>query len=233
MVAALPTPRRPLKGGVAWTWSWRAPSRTGPWEWCRIYHISQHAPDGVTHRVYGPLARLDPHTPPPEAPTIDPDGRSVLYVGRNLVTSLGEVFGDFPEAQICPQMRVALVRPTSSIMVLDLRSQGAAMKIGALPSIAVGDYPRARTQEWARAIYEDQPVHGRQVDGVYYTAAHSGGASLALWKTEGQVEVVTNRDGVVQDLALAESPIWPRAQVRLTQLGLRSSLVAGCPHCLV
>lgn len=39
------------------------------------------------------------------------------------------------------------------------------MGIGALPSLATGDYPRGRTQQWARAIYEDQPVAGRAARG--------------------------------------------------------------------
>ncbi len=69
----------------------------------------------------------------------------MLYVAGTVSTAIGEVFGDYPEAQICPHHRIALLRPLTSITVLDLRSQGAAMRIGALPSLAVGDYPRART----------------------------------------------------------------------------------------
>ena len=59
-----------------------------------------------------------------------------------------------------------------------------AMKIGALPSLANGPHARARTQEWARAIYEDQPVNRRTVQGVYYDAAHTN--SLAPGRDHGR-----------------------------------------------
>ncbi|MDV7352006.1 RES domain-containing protein [Rhodococcus oxybenzonivorans] len=88
--------------------------------------------------------------------------------------------------------------------VLDLRGQGAAMRIGALPSLATGDYPRPRTQVWARAIYEDQPVARQRIHGVYYDAAHSNGHALALWNTDFRIEVVRSARGEVQDFALAD-----------------------------
>ena len=81
-----------------WTWKWPVTHRGAGWGWCRIYHLSSNTPDGVTHRAYGPLFRLDHHTPPASAPALCPDGRSVLYVAANLATGLGEVFGDLREA---------------------------------------------------------------------------------------------------------------------------------------
>nr|WP_237658127.1 MULTISPECIES: RES domain-containing protein [Rhodococcus] len=232
VVAPLPAPTRPLHGGRAWVWRWREPSPGHPWRWCRIYHPSPHTPNGTTHRHFGPLHRLDPHLPAPDgAPRTCPDGRSVLYVAGNLATALGEVFGDFPAAAVCPRYRVALLRPTAPVTVLDLRGQGAAMRIGALPSLATGDYPRPRTQPWARAIYEDQPVARRRIHGVYYDAAHSNGPALALWNTEDRLEVPADSRGAVQDFALAEPRMWPRVVDAAVSLGMRADLVAHCPTC--
>nr|WP_221195325.1 RES domain-containing protein [Hoyosella altamirensis] len=221
-----------MSGGRAWNWQWRTPSHRHPWRWCRIYHQSHHTPDGITHRTYGPLSRLDPQIPAPDGePWQCPDGRSVLYIAGNLSTAIGEVFGDFPEAAVCPRFRVALLRPTGPIATLNLRSQGAAMRIGALPSLATGDYPRPRTQEWARAIYEDQPVTRRHIHGVYYDAAHSNGPALALWNTEHHVSVLTDPTGADQDFALSDPQLWPRVVHAAVTLGMRADLVPHCPNC--
>jgi len=145
------------------------------------------------------------------SPTACPDGRSILYVAKNLTTAIGEVFGDYSEAQVCPQFRVAIVRPRAPVAVLDLRGQGAAMRVGALPSLATG-------------------VRGRRVNGIYYNAAHSNGPALALWNTDDDVEVVTHK-GLSQDFALADTVMWPRIAVKSAELGLRASLVTRCTKC--
>jgi hypothetical protein len=155
----------------------------------------------------------------------------VLYVAGNLATGFGEVFGDHRAAAVCANYRIALVRPTSPIDVLDLRGQGAAMRIGALPSLATGEHPRRRTQEWARAIFEDQPVARRTVHGVYYDAAHSNGPALALWNTEHRVELVTSSSGAMQDFALTDPRMWPRVVDAAVSLGMRADLVVRCPRC--
>jgi hypothetical protein len=230
VVAELAEPRRPLSGGRIWTWKWPATLPKAGWGWCRVYHASRHTPDGITHRLFGPLARLDHHTPPPTAPAICPDGRTVLYVAGNLPTALGEVFGDMREAAVCPGYRVALIRPRSGVIVLDLRSEGAAMRIGALPSLATGAYPRARTQRWARAIYEDQPAR-RPVSGVSYHAAHSNGRALALWNTDDDVDVVTAASGEAQDFALTDPRMWRRVLVSAAGLGMTAARIECCPRC--
>ncbi|QTJ70819.1 RES family NAD+ phosphorylase (plasmid) [Rhodococcus sp. ZPP] len=159
------------------------------------------------------------------------EGRSVLYVAGNVATAVGEVFGDYPAAAVCPRFRVALLRPTAPLAVLDLRGQGAAMRIGALPSLATGDYPRPRTQAWARAIYEDQPVARQRIHGVYYDAAHSNGPALALWNTESRIEVVRSARGEVQDFALADPRMWPRIVDAAVSMGMRADLVPDCHIC--
>lgn len=190
-------------------WRWRDPSAGHPWRWCRIYHPSPHTPDGITHRTL--TDRRSGHT------CGAPPG--------------GEVFGDYPAAAVCPRYRVTLLRPTAPLAVLDLRGQGAAMRIGALPSLATGDYPRPRTQAWARAIYEDQPVARQRIRGVYYDAAHSNGPALALWNTESRIEVVRSARGEVQDFALADPRMWPRIVDAAVSLGMRADLVPDCPIC--
>lgn len=154
----------------------------------------------------------------------------MLYVAANLVTAVGEVFGDLSAAEVCSNYRIALLRPTAPIDVLDIRGQGAAMAIGALPSLATGDYPRARTQEWARAIYEDQPA-ARKIHGIYYNAAHTNGPALALWDTDDQVEVVRDRADAEQDLALGDPRVWPRVVAAAVSLGIRARAVKACPQC--
>lgn len=228
----LPAPARPLKGGRAWSWQWRAPTSASPWGWCRIYHSSTDVPDGVTHRHYGPCHRFDHHTPDHHGGAqVSTDHRSVLYVAGNLPTAMGEVFGDYPEAAVCSNYRVALLRPKASLRLLDLRGQGAAMRIGALPSLASGHCARPRTQEWARAIFEDQPVAGKKVRGVYYDAAHTNGPALALWDTDGEIEVLRSDRGQTQDFALADPQMWPRVVTAAVSIGMRADLVARCPAC--
>lgn len=222
---------RPLTGGRVWRWSWREPSRQAPWGWCRIYHQSPHTPDGVTHRSWGPLHRLDPHLPAASGePGRCPDTRSVLYLAGNISTAVGEVFGDLTAAEVCPGYRIALLRPRRPIDVLDLRGQGAAMAVGALPSLGAGNHERTLTQQWARAIYEDQPCPV-PIHGVYYPTAHSNGPALALWNTEGQVDTVRDRDGSPQDMALVDPRMWTRIVVAAVGMGLRASLVPRCPLC--
>lgn len=197
--------------------------------WCRIYHRSAHTPDGITHRSFGPLHRLDHHTPSIGA-RVCPDGRTVLYVAANIQTAIGEVFGDTSEARICPHYRIAIVRPRTTLDVLDLRGQGAAMAIGALPSLATGDYPRTRTQQWARAIFEDQPVAGTIVRGVYYDAAHTNGPALALWNTGADIEALID-GGQEQDFALTDPRIWRRVSSEAAAIRLRLEQVTRCPSC--
>ena len=153
----------------------------------------------------------------------------MLYIAANLSTAFGEVFGDLTAAEVCPNYRIALVRPVKPIDVLDLRGQGAAMAIGALPSLATGDYPRQRTQEWARAIYEDQPT-ARKIHGAYYNAAHTNGPALALWDTDDQVEVLRNGEGKVQDFALADPMVWPRVVAAGASMGIRAKTLKVCTH---
>lgn len=247
MVAALTAPQRPMAArGRVTTWAWRPPTARRPWQWCRIYHPTPHVRTGTDHRSYGPLARLDHHTVQPApagdphaadpyripTPWICPDGRNILYVGANLRVAFTEVYTrPGKTAEICPQARIAILRPTAPIPLLDIKTEGAAMLIDALPSLATGDYPRPRTQEWARAIWEDQPVPApqRPVRGIYYQSAHAGGAALALMNTAGAVHLVRDRAGVDQDLTLHS--IWRTVETAAVSVNITAYRVPACSAC--
>ncbi|MEK1240334.1 RES domain-containing protein [Mycobacterium ulcerans] len=209
MVADLGEPNRPLSGGRVWTWKWPETLSARGWQWCRVYHLSAHTPDAITHRAFGPLHRLDHHTPPAAHPAICPEGRSVLYVAGTLATALGEVSGDLGEAAVCPRFRVGLLRPRTEIVVLDLRSEGAAMRIGALPSLATG----------AIHGFALRPGHGPSTKisrrAARYTVSTTTPrtATVARWRC-GTPMVLSTMCGLAR--ASARTSRWP---TRLSGLG--------------
>jgi hypothetical protein len=162
---------------------------------------------------------------------VDPDGRSVLYVGDNLATSLCEVFGEGHVAGICPQWRAAVLEPATPLALLDLCKSGSAMAIGALPALADGNEKRDLTQQWARAIYEDQPAW-RRVTGIRYRSAYNGGISLALWDSGGRVRTVMTHSRVA-DQALDSPVLLPRVQTDLAVRLIPTELIdpADCDVC--
>jgi hypothetical protein len=209
---------------------WRTPTASSPWSWCRIYHRGPHCPQADASRHFGPLHRFDPHTPRASGPSLDTK-RSVLYVGADLATSACEVFGEVGEALLCQSWKVALLRPTGPLTLFDLTAPGAAMAIGALPSLADGPHARTLTQKWARAIYEDDPL-GRHVNGVRYRSAYNGGISIALWDADDSVSIVTSRDGL-QDVTLTSPGMYERFVAELAARRITVSTIAAedCPTC--
>lgn len=221
---------RPLTGGTSWPWKRGVAKR---WEWCRVYHQGTYSPTGTAARRFGPIGRFDPHRPDAAGERqIDPDGRSVLYVGANLATSLAEVFGELQHAALCPRWRVAILAPIKPLPLLELHAQGSAMALGALPSLGSGPEPRALTQEWARAIYEDQPapVH---VTGVRYTSGYNAGEALAVWDSDGKVETVLDRTGRPADVALADARMLPRVKAAATSRRITVAVIdpTACALC--
>ena len=163
---------------------------------------------------------------------MDPDGRSVLYVGTDLATSLCEVFGEAGEARLCPRWRVAVLEPSAALRMFDLCAPGCAMAIGALPALADGFVSRSLTQEWARVIYEDQPGPDH-VTGIRYRSAYNGDFSLAIWDSAGLVTTRVDAGGSSADLALADPAMIGRVaiacQLRRIEVNLISS--ADCRRC--
>jgi hypothetical protein len=223
MVVPLPDPPDPLPKGSQWTWA--VPVGNQPWY--RVYHKDRFTSSGVHFRQYGPLARLDHHTLDAAGPRLCPEGRSILYVGSTLKAALAEVFGASPYSQVCPNYRVSLVTPKRDLYLVDLKSQGAAMRVGALPQLTTGDYPRPRTQEWARALFEGNPLPSTDPPhGVYYAAAYTGGAAAALWNTPDAVEIPNGGTGAPQDFALHD--VWGRVLVAMNDLRLSAEIVDTC-----
>jgi hypothetical protein len=190
MVKSLPSPKRRLSGGRGWIWY--PPSRFPGREmmhqgwWYRVFHCDASNPQPYTRRAYGPVCRFDHHSidysdgGPPNPPRACPQDRNIIYLARTLETALVEVFGAIPTAAICPSYRAAAMYVDADCRVQDLTDEGC-QEIGALPSLCTGDVPRDLTQEWARAIYEDQPA-GVPVAGVLYRSAYDYGLCLALFE---------------------------------------------------
>ncbi|GEM_PF-1506180 len=199
MSKELGPPDRPLPAADhQWPWT---PAAAASSPWFRIYHRSVHTPDGITFRPWGPAARFDHHTPPITAPDIDPEGRSVIYFAVDLATAACEVFGGGGVASVCSNYRVTLVRPVREIVTYDLARAGAAMAIGAVPALALGHEKRELTQQWAQAIYEDQPA-ATKVEGIHYLTAYRQDESIALWDCPDAVEVALDAKGQPLDIPL-------------------------------
>lgn len=127
----------------------------------------------------------------------------------DLATSACEVFGEAGVAALCPHWRITQVRPVRDIVTYDLTTPGAALAIGALPALAAGNEHRGLTQQWARAIYEDQPA-ATKVDGIRYRTAYNDDHALALWDCDNAITVAHDRTGQPLDLPLTHPHIQPR-----------------------
>jgi hypothetical protein len=163
---------------------------------------------------------------------VDKTGRRVLYVGEDLATSACEVFGEAGVAAICPYYRVAIIAPTTTLTMFDLAAKGAALAIDALPALGDGNEARSLTQQWARAIYKDQPA-GPGITGIHYRSGYNSGESLALWDCDADVEVVRDGGGHPQDIALGDPRILLRLQVQLRRRRINVTTVASieCSEC--
>jgi len=116
--------------------------------------------------------------------------------------------------------------------MFNLAAKGAAMAIGALPALGDGNEARSLTQQWARAIYEDQPA-GLGITGIHYRSGYNSGQALALWDCDADVEVVRDDDDHQQDIALGDPRILPLLQVQLRrrQIGITTVSSSECNEC--
>ncbi|GGL85206.1 hypothetical protein GCM10011594_01060 [Nakamurella endophytica] len=165
-------------------------------------------------------------------PRDDPDGRTVLYIGANLATSASEVFGEAGVAEVCPSFRVALLSPIRPLRFVDLAGEGSAMAIGALPMLGSGNVARRLSQDWARAIYEDQPLDHR-ADGVHYLSAYNNGPSLAVWDSQGKVRVGLPlvREGVDVPLDLPGMLVRLKEVLPVRGIPVRTINSSECRRC--
>lgn len=116
--------------------------------------------------------------------------------------------------------------------MFDLAQKGAALAIGALPALADGSEARLLTQEWARAIFEDQPA-GSEATGIRYRSAYNFGYSLALWNCDDGVEIIRGARGRLEDMALNDSRVFLRFQVQMRKRLITVTTVssADCTEC--
>ena len=161
----------------------------------RIYHPSSYSPTGLAFRRFGPLARFDHQRAGPRGPRQDPT-RGILYAAPSLLACIAEVFGD-PAAITLPGWRLARLRPTDSLSMLDLRGT-AATGVRTIPAIgSIGE--RRLTQAWARWWYTHRGL--TDVCGLVYTSAHSGETSVALWERAAS-RLTIDRDWDLDDAAI-------------------------------
>lgn len=213
MVKQLPPPKRPLsKANAVWTWTPGADVEA--WQWCRVYHRSSHTPDGITFRRYGPLYRFDHHHAA-DPPQVDPEGRRIPYGGEDLATWACEVFGEAGVAAGVPKLSRRDRRTDEQPRAVRHRRPGCGNGLGALPALAAGNEKWSLTQEWARAISEDKPA-GPKVVGVHYLSAYNRGNSSAMGDCDGDVEVVRDARGLLQDFPLSDPRVFGRFQKEMT-----------------
>ena len=88
------------------------------------------------------------------------------------------------------------------------------------------------TQEWARAIYDDQPA-GPTATGIRYRTGYNFGYSLALWDCDDGVEIVRDAQGRLQDMALADTRVLLRLQVQMRKRLIKVTTVSSndCTEC--
>ncbi|TCN53576.1 RES domain-containing protein [Rhodococcus sp. SMB37] len=120
------------------------------------------------------------------------------------------------------------------VVLYDLDQPGAAMAIGALPALASGSEDRELTQQWARAIFEDQPAADK-VKGIHYRTAYNHGHALALWDCAGAVAVPTDSAGDPRDVPLRDRRVFDQLKKELIPRRIIVTQIADedCESCSV
>ena len=217
----LPPFPRTIPQGVAWPWRVRDAG------WVRIYHHDWFTDSAVKFRAWGPYHRFDHHTAPAADPAMSRN-RSVLYLGHSIRAAAAEVFGDLEIFGVCPQWRLAWVRPIRTLVVQDIVG-AAAMRLGTEPGLGGARLPRRFTQDCARRIYWQH----RHLEGIRYSGRHEGGECLALWE-RAEPLVVIEDDGERCETAIRDPATWDTLlmeYVQPTGRGLEEIDVARCEYC--
>ncbi|HEY6691958.1 MAG TPA: hypothetical protein VI006_03855 [Solirubrobacteraceae bacterium] len=166
----------------------------------RLYAPAVHNATPAGFRTWGPLNRFDHHRAPPEAPRGIDRERGIVYAASALLCVAGEFFGDQGEITL-PGARLARLTVTEPLRLLDLRGT-AATGAGTIPAIGAITQ-RATTQAWARWWYEHPQLPG--VEGLLYTASHSGQDAVALSeRTRGKVVCRSGQHWALDDPVLAD-----------------------------
>lgn len=102
--------------------------------------------------------------------------RGIWYAGLSFDVAVVEAF-DIGVVEPTTE-RLARLRPTRDLLLLDLHGRGA-MRAGTVAAISAGDH--ALAQAWSRYWYEHPKTFG-ELDGLYYPSAHNGQPAVALYE---------------------------------------------------
>jgi hypothetical protein len=212
---------RILRDGETWGWKPRDEA------WVRIYHRDFLTPSALHRRTFGPLSRFDHHTPMIEAPTACPAGRAVIYLAREIGTAAAEVFGELEVSPVCPNWRLAWIRPTASLEVQDMVGT-ASMALGVRHSYGTMLGRTDLTQKLARRIYDQH----EELCGIRYAGASENGECLALWERAPALEVVRDGEQACES-SLTDPETWEEVSQEYapTGLSLEPASPARCSRC--
>jgi hypothetical protein len=172
----------------------------------RFYDPARGAWDA--HRFYGPLSfmRFDHQLPPLGT---SPD-RSVWYASTALVGAVAESFGNAGVVDRACGRRVVVARAVGALTVVDLVGL-AARRVGLTQEVgAATDY--AKTQEWARAFYDQHP----QLVGIRWRGRQSGSICFVL-----NDRTPMGLLALVSDHAINDPHVWPRVARAARRCSLR------------
>lgn len=153
----------------------------------------------------------------------------VTYLAREVGTAAAEVFVDEDPFPVCPNWRLAWVRPTASLEVQDLVVPGAAISLGVPHSLGTSLERLDLTQELARRIHDEHD----ELCGIRYPSSRDGQECLALWERAPALEVVRD-GGQVCESSLTDSPTWEEVSQEYARTGqnLEPISPARCSQCL-
>lgn len=160
------------------------------------------------HRFYGPLSfmRFDHHVPPLG---MSPD-RSAWYASTSLVGAVAESFGNVGVVDRACAWRVVVVRVVRALAVVDLVGV-AARRVELTQEVgSTTDY--ARTQEWARAFYDQYT----QLVGIRWRGRQSGSICFVL-----NDRAVMGHLALVSDHTINDPRVWPRVAGAARRCSLR------------
>jgi hypothetical protein len=149
------------------------------------------------HRSYGPLSdtRFDHHRPPA---AVDPD-RSVWYAARTLVGAVAERYGKEGFLDRSALNRIVVVRVVAPIRLVDLVGVAARRLALTQEIAATTDY--GRTQEWARALYDEY----EQLVGIRWRGRQTGSICVVLTDRAPMRNLKAE-----SDLPVTDPSVWPR-----------------------
>jgi hypothetical protein len=167
----------------------------------RIFDPTKYQTQALTFRYFGPLHRFDHHNSSLSHPQLDSD-RGIYYAALSLSSCLVECFGDTGVISIDEQC-VAVVELTRSLLLLDLRGNGA-MKAGSVAALAK-TADRKLSQAWSRYFSENEQIY-RKIGGVIYFNAHNDEEAIALYeRAEDGLSCNPNQVIKLDDLRLRPS----------------------------